>query len=216
MVLADKKKINMILFLKIILYTAQGAALLAAIAKWNENKHSSQRYFLHFMIFVAVVEIAANLSRMYTSLGNSYIYNIYIIVSFLFFFYWFYAILKYKKVFYWILGIYFISVGISISLESFVNEMLHITLYMGTLLILFLTSLYYRSLLEKKEVVDFLKLQPFWIATGLLIFYIGLLPVQFLQGFKDFDRINYQFIMMVLNIFLYGCFAIAFLCPQKK
>ena len=211
----DKKQ-TMILLLKIILYTAQGIALWAAIVRWNENKHSAQRYFLHFMVFVAVVEISANLSRIYTNLGHSYIYNVYIIVSFLFFFSWFYTIVKPKKMFYWIFGIYAIAIIISVSTESFTKNLLHITLYVGTLLILFLATMYFKSLLEKKEVVHFHKLQPFWIATGLLIFYVGFLPVQFLRGLEGFDRVNFQFIMMVLNIFLYGCFVIAFLCPQKK
>lgn len=206
----------MILLLKIILYTAQGAALWAAIAKWSHNKNSTQGYFLHFLVFVAVVELMANLSRMFTNYGNSYVYNIYIIVSFLFFFYWFFRVLQNKRVFYWVLFIYFVSVIISISVESFTDEMYHTTLYVGTLLILFLAVLYYWALLEKQEAVNFLRLQPFWITTGLLIFYIGFLPIQFLQGLGDFNRINYQFIMMVLNIFLYGCITIALLCPQRK
>lgn len=206
----------MIILLKTILYLAQGTALWASIVRYKFNKTSTQRYFLHFMIFVAIIEISANLARVYTSLGNSFVYNIYIISSFYFFFYWFYTILKQKVIVFFVVSCYTIALFVSLYLESFFNSMLSITLYSGTIGILILSTAYYYSLLQGKEVINFVKLQPFWIATGLLIFYIGFLPVQFLQGLGDFDKINYQFVIMILNILLYGCFVIALLCPLKK
>lgn len=206
----------MILFLKIILYTAQGIALWVAILNWNENKNTNQRYFLHFMIFVVLIEIAANLFRIYTTLGNSFVYNIFIISSFFFFFYWFFLILKKKKIVIWLVSIYVIFLIASLFLEPFFDSMLNITLYAGTLLILILTIMYYNNLLKKPEVVDFLNLQPFWIATGLFIFYIGFMPVQFIDLIDDFNPVSYQFVMVILNIILYGCISKALLCPQKQ
>lgn len=206
----------MIVILKTILYLAQGKALWASFSHRKENKNTTQQYFLFFMVFVVIIEITANLIRMYSPWKNSFVYNLYIILSFYFFFYWFYTILT-KKILSWILiGIYTGGMIYSLVNESFTQTMLSGTLYIGTFIILIFSIRYYSQLLHRIEVLNYLKLQPFWITTGLLIFYLGLLPLQYLLHLDIFNKTIYQFVIMILNVIMYGCFTIAFLCPIKK
>lgn len=206
----------MIFILKTILYLAQGAALWAAFSRRKENNTSHQRYFVYFMVFVVLIEIVANLIRMYSPWKNSFVYNIYIVFSFYFFFYWFYSILSKKKVSALLIGIYTLGMIYSVATESFTQTMLSGTLYTGTSITLIFSIMYYSQLLHRIEVLNYLKLQPFWITTGLLVFYLGLLPLQYLLHQEFFDKTVYQFVIMVLNVIMYGCFTIAFLCPIKK
>lgn len=206
----------MIFLLKTILYIAQGMALWASFTRRKENKNSTQQYFLFFMVFAILIEIIANLIRIYSPWKNSFVYNIYIILSFYFFFYWFYTILSKKKISVLLIGLFTVGMIYSIATESFSKTMLSGTLYTGTGIILIFSVMYYSQLLHRIEVLNYLKLQPFWITTGLLIFYLGLLPLQYLLHQEFFDKTVYQFVIMVLNVIMYGCFTIAFLCPIKK
>ena len=201
----------MVLPLKIILYLAQGLALWACIAAWSKSRNTSEHYFLPFLLFVALGELTANLLYKQFDWINHVVYNTYDIVSFLFYIIWFYTILKSKKLVL-IFGIlYVIILGISLYLEPYTSVFLNINLYGGTIILLTLVFLFYASLLQKSKVIDFLRLPSFWIATGILIFHIGYLPIHFLTNIKgayDYDQV--QFIIMILNILMYGCIAKAF------
>jgi len=205
-----------IIFLKSILYAAQGFALVAAIYNWKNNKHTTQKYFLHLMIFIALTEITANITRIYFDLNNSGIYNLYIIVSFIFFFYWFYQILEHKKLVTVLSALFILLIPFSLYQENFTSSFLDIVTYSGSIITITLSFLYLRQLLSKDEIIVFSTLSPFWISSGLLIFYSGFIPMLFLQDLYGFNRVTFQFVMTILNITLYGCFTKAFLCRLKK
>ncbi len=206
----------MILFLKIILYAAQGTALAAAIYKWNENKNTNQKYFLHLMVVVASVEIIANILRLYAGINNNILYNPFIVFSFIFYFYWYYKILKQKKVVLILSSIFIVLVPISMYFEDFRYTFLDISTYFGSMCVIIFSFMYLTQLLRLNEIINFSKSQPFWISSGLLIFYIGFIPLLFVQNNYSPNRIPFQLVITVLNVTLYGCFAKAFLCPLKK
>jgi len=207
----------MILFFKTLLYFVQGLTLFTVINKRKILNNSSLRYFIYYLVFVfLIIEVSANLVRKFTSLGNHFIYNIYDIVTYTFFLFWFYSILKQKKMVKFLMLIYFIGLIFSLIFEDFFN-ILNINYYIGTIIILILVVTYFSSLLQKKEVIHFTKISEFWISTGILTFNIGYLPIAFLLNFQlaQNDRVTIQIVILLLNVILYGCFIKAFLCQKK-
>lgn len=202
----------MIKLLSVILWFFQGAAFLAAILYWNKYKTTTQRYFVYFLAYVVVHETMGY----FVGSNNLYIYNVYIILSFAFYLFWFYLILKHKRMIIALSIVFFISVCIAVLFENFWNDLWKIPSITGTIIVLINSTLFYRSLLNKAEVVDYQKSQEFWIVTGLLIFYIAFLPILMFWRFIDNTSLPFRIIITVLNIILSGCFIMSFLCLRKK
>jgi hypothetical protein len=189
------------------------AAFIAAIRYWPKYKFSSQKYFPFFLGYVILHEVFGYICGDVIELENHFIYNIFIIVSFLFYLYWYSLILTYKKLVY-VCGLLVIgSIVYSFIVDGLWDRLWDIPLYVGAISILLCSVMYFSSLLQKKEMVHFYKLQPFWIATGLLIFYVGIIPWFF---FDDLKYLYLRSYLTSLNVLLYLCFFISFLCVSKK
>lgn len=206
----------MIVILKIILYIAQGSALWASIFRWKNNRNTAQHYFLHFMIFIAIVEIMANMGRFSELWSNKLVYAYFVLCSFYFYFHWFYQTLIKKKLVLILLGLHTIIVLWGIFTGSFIDNMLGLVFYSGMISVIVLSVANFTELLQKKESTNFVKMQSFWITTGLLIYNLGFFPLLLLLNFDDFDQVVFQFANMVLNIILYSSITVALLCPIKN
>ncbi len=86
----------------------------------------------------------------------------------------------------------------------------------GCLLIIVFSLSYFLELFAYTKTVILSKEPTFWICTGLLFFYSVSFPLLvFVNVMTSFPAIlanNLQFILLVLNVFLYLLFSIAFLC----
>lgn len=205
-----------VVVIKIILYLTQVIALIVAIKHWNVYRSSSQNYFMHFMYYVVFHETLSIILRYVLGYKTEMLNNIYTIISFLFFYWWFYKILKAKKIILWMAFLFLISITISIINEHFLEKLWKTPLITGTFSILILVSLLFSEMLKNNEIINYFKSQRFWFATGLLIFYIGFLPVLFFQNVINTKSAHYGLIMTFLNVMLYGSFIIGFLCQPKQ
>ena len=195
-------------------FTMLIAAFVAAVWHWPKYKFSPQKYFPFFLGYVVFQEILGSVQGDIQGLDNHFIYNIFIIVSFLFYIYWYSLILRQRKLVYG-LGILILgAIGYSLIVDGLFKRLWDIPLYVGAVAILLCSVLYFSSLLQKKEVVRFYRLQPFWIATGLLVFYVCIIPWFFFEDLEDI--INVRTYLTSLNVLLYLCFLISFLCLRKK
>lgn len=198
---------------QILFHTAQVIALWAVVVRWSVIKNTTERYFLPYLIYVVLNEIVAKLLT-YTSVGNYALYNAYDIITFSFLLFWFYQLLKSRSVL--LLGtLYYTALAVSLYKEDFVSTFLNINVYAGTIMVILLAVLYFGSLLQQPEVVEYQKIPAFWITTGLLIFNVGYLPIQFLINSKGFDPTAIYLVLAVLNILCYGCFTKGFLSHRK-
>lgn len=207
---------NMELTFIIILWAFQVAAFLAAAFTWKSNKNTTQKYFIFFLGFVLLIEILGYTIPLYFSIKSQFVYNIYTIVSFYFYFFWFNLILNKKKLVNLFTTIFTVAIGLSIFYENFFSELWRISLTTGTILILICSILFYYKLLNSNEIFQYQKSQKFWIVTGLLIFYISFLPIQLLQPYLNTNALTYSISLTTLNIILYGFLTISFLCKKKK
>jgi hypothetical protein len=192
-------------------------AFVAAIVK-RKNFGPARQYFEWYMLFVICIQICSELLYVYGSseYGNSIIYNVYDVVTYLFFLRWFYYMVPYKKLVLISTVIYGIAFVTSLFVDNYFLDFSSINTYTGTLMILILTNAYYVSLLKREEIVSFTRLPSFWIASGLLIFNIGYLPLTLLiLSRSTFSLFDLSIVPTLLMVVLYGSFIKAFLCPKE-
>jgi len=126
---------------------------------------------------------------------------------------------KAKKIF-----LYFLLIYLLLSLANFflVQKTVvfnTITYCLGCLLIVSACVYYFWELFQSQYSVSLLRQPSFWICSGLLFYYACSFPVQSLQNFFNaLPKVilqNLFIIFILLNIFLYLSFTIAFLCRLK-
>lgn len=195
----------------------QIAALIAAIWYWRAYRHSTERYFLWFMIYVVIHEVTGLCYTYFIDNLNDIIYNVFTLVSFLFYFFWFSKIL-WKRLF---LIPVLLSIFLIFYLYDLFDKDVFYNLYLnpiiaGSFCILILTISYFVELLNTNTIMSFASSQRFWIVTGLFSFYIGLIPLLIFHSYLDYGGHFYSIVITVLNAVLYGCIFKSFLCLRKK
>jgi len=200
---------------RIVMWSFQVAAFTAAILFWQNYKNTTQKYFLYFLGYVLITEcLGFTIPKIYGVKSQS-IYNVFTIISVLFYLFWFYKIVKFKKIVIIFIPLFLLSIIYAIFFENFFKNLWVAPLITGTIVVLISSVLYYYDLLERVDIVNYQKLQPFWIVTGLLIFYVGFLPLLLFQPYLASS--NYYIIsILILNAIMYGFFTISFLCLKNK
>jgi len=190
-------------------------AFLVSVYYWKDYKNSEQKYFPLLMLFAAIVEVIA-IIRLYCGKETSnFLYNIYLISSFIFFLIWFIAILKRKLIPKILLLVFLGATVFSVFTESATKDLYFSMLMTGSVFVLIGAFLFFKQLIETDAVVHFIKNQQFWIMSGLLVFYIGFLPFYLLVRNLDLHDYRIGLVIPFLNVLLYGCFIIGFRCPSK-
>lgn len=155
--------------------------------------------------------------------NNQWLYNSFMPVYGLFYFYVFNHIIKLKRIkpFVLLLSVSFLGVllweGFS---HGFSNFFFRTLIYLSVVQ-LFLCGLYFYSIFQQDEYSDLLKDAAFWFVTGTLfytaivastsIFFSELLKLQVK------NQIPLRAILVVLgNIIMYGCWIKSFLCINNK
>jgi ABC-type multidrug transport system fused ATPase/permease subunit len=202
-------------------------SLIASIYFYIQKRNKLLLYFIPFLFITVTVELAGQL--LYANgYRNYWIYNLFTTIEFLFYSFLFYIHFKKKGIkkivllfipvysCVWILNILF--------LQGF-NKTFHTyTFLLGSFfIVIFCCCFFYESVLPDK-IDQQLSTQPFfWIASGLLIFYLGSVIINALfeylrsNDLRDEGRKIYGIINNILNILLYSSFCIAFyLCRNNK
>jgi hypothetical protein len=151
--------------------------------------------------------------------SNTWLYNIYSIVSILVFGKFFSQIIREKfskniikvsVILYLIFSVfYFVFSG------AFFYKSILYNWFVETFIVFVFVILYYKQLLRSDKILVFSKLPIFYISSGLLLFYLCAAPLFTFDGY--FYEVNKSFVqfrhvyMFIINIFLYSCFTFAFL-----
>ncbi|AJR04751.1 hypothetical protein [Siansivirga zeaxanthinifaciens] len=200
----------------IIRLSILAATCIVAAIYWPYYKNSTQRYFFHFLLYVLLTEIAGAFLGPLLESNQHFIFNTYTIISFSFYMNWFYKIIKMKKFMFLCFIIFIVSVLISVYFNGFNTKLLPVPITVGTIIIILNSMFFLKTYLTDNEVVNFKNSQKFWIVSSLLTFYIGFLPLQLLMFYLDTYSLNYNVILTLLFLALYGGFTISFLCLKKK
>ncbi|GAB5400650.1 MAG: hypothetical protein Aureis2KO_22350 [Aureisphaera sp.] len=193
------------------------AAIMATI-HFRKYKQSHERYFLYFLWFTVLVDGSGALLADVFKVNNWWVYNSFIIISFLFYFNWYHNILKrpnFKRTVIPFTVIFGIVALLSLFLDSW--EKYHTyTFFTGAVFLLVLTVFHFYQLLNSDEVLIVKYKLSFWISTALLLFYMGMIPLIFLMEYDPIQFLSYFIILISLNLILYGCYIIGFLWTKKE
>ena len=193
------------------------AAIFASLY-YKYYRESKEKYFLHFLWYTVITDTLGIYSVYYLKENWIVIYLVFVIVSFLFYFYWFHEILKsekQKKIIK-IFSILFICLSIyNLSTSSLYN--FHFTTFIfGAIINIVISIFFFSQLLSDTTKIDVKENMQFWIATGLLLFNVGMVPIMiFSDLFNAYDQVRI-IIFIILNFILYSCYTISFLWSKKE
>jgi len=197
-------------------------SLLAVIFFYKKLQPKWLQLFFYFLLYTLVTEIGAVLYSQYLRKSNHFIINIYLLINFSFYLLIFFKTFEKKSLksfirIAFILFILFYSFNI-LFIEGFYFFNIY-SFCLGSIIIVSCSLLYFMELFSSDRIINYFTLPMFWISTGLLFFYVGnLLQISLLRYIinnrLDPDGRMYNFIMVTLNIILYGAFTLSFLCNQ--
>ena len=197
---------------------------IASILIIKKHHLSTWRIFQGYLLIVICVETFSYIglrSRFITS--NQWLYNIFLPVHGLFYFYVFSKIIHLKSV----------KTAFVVSCAIFMLSMLSEGLFQGfdryffrsyialCVLCVGYCIMYYYSLFQQKEYSDLLKEPAFWFAAGSLAYFgIGASVTVFFTELVNLKIKNQiplrQIIVGITNIIMYGCWIKSFLCLQNN
>ena len=193
-------------------------AAIWATVHFNKYKNSPERYFIYLLWFTVLVETVGRGWRYAFESSNFWVYNVYMLVLFSFYFFWYQSIFEQKtlrKVI-WIFAIIFAGVAIwNFVFESWDGYHKY-TFVAGAFLTMICTLFHFRKLLYGDEVLILKHKLAFWISTGLLLFNVGMIPLMLLSHNLNFGGKYFGIIILVLNSILYGCYIIGFQWAKEK
>lgn len=206
-----------------LLQTGQEIVILGVASyglySYTNFKKTTLELMPFYMLFVVGVQITSLIIQLFLNktTSNALIYNIYDIVTYLFFLFWFYQVLPYKKIVV-VVGItYFLILVFVLFTEDIMYSFSLLNSGAGAILILTLVITFFIYLINSDKVINFLSSPEFWIAIGLLTFNIGYLPLSlFLNNGIIENYTTVHIITTILIILLYGSFGISFALQNNR
>lgn len=208
----------------IIIYVIPNViSLIAAAILYKKLSPRWMRLFLFFLLITFLDNLGSYMYAHYMQKSNHFIENIYLLISFSFYFFLFYKsadTLKFKIIIRVFFTIFLLFALLDI---FFINGFYYFNTYsssVGSILIILSCLIYFTQLFTSDELLNYFRIPMFWISTGLLFFFTGSLVQNSLIRYFIANNIDpegriYYFIMVTLNILLQGAFIISFLCNQK-
>ena len=207
--------------------------LLVALIKYPKYYSSPLKYFPILLMYTFLTELLGYFTKNYevfhisifTSIVNHnvFIYNIYNLVFFLYFFYVYWSYIEIKKYKNYILygGIFYLIISfINLFLQNFKLESQIYSYLAGALIILICIILFFREHRISSKRLDYRYTGIKWISIGLLIFYMGYVPIKASRFYNYINQLNeyvhFRRIHLTLIIIMYVCFMVGFLRMKRK
>ena len=153
---------------------------------------------------------------------NVWLYNFFTVFEFCFYLFVISLIItdiQKKKIIRIMLILYAIVTVVNIIFIQKMKMFHTVTYALGCLLIVIVCIYYFLELFRNPKSVKLTNNPAFWICSGLLFFYCCGFPLygltNFISGISKLIIKNFFAIIIILNIFLYSLFTIAFLCRLK-
>jgi hypothetical protein len=206
-------------------------SMLLSLKVFRLRWPTTYKVFSLLLIFVSAIELVAILWKylLFKYWGNHpsniWIYNLFLIPQYLLYLYFYYLVLesiKIKKLVKY--------VAISFSLFGIINllfiQTLHqinsFTLIFSSIMIIFLTAIYFEQVRKQKEIISLSSNPLTWISLGAFIFHSAYLP--YISSLNYLIKNNIPlalalyYIFLGLNCLMYSLYLIAFLCrhPHLK
>ena len=192
--------------------------LASLTAYFQKDAQRYLRLFPVFLLMTIVVEIFATWLYRYGK-STTVLYNFFSSFEFLFYIYILREIIQSrtaKKVIFHAGWAYILFIVLNFLFIQKIVSFTSLTYALGCLLIGIICIYYFFELFQSKQSVNLVRHPSFWICSALLFYYCCSFPIfgllNFLKQAPSIIRKNINDIVMLLNVFLYSSFTIAFLC----
>lgn len=219
-------KTNEQLVFLISLIVMELTSAIIGFGVWKKIKQTHWRWFPFFLLFLSVAESIAvyiSFALKYFELNRA-IYRVVVSVEFIFFFWLFIQYLKpygRTKLIYIVLAIYVLS--LAADLLYFIKEKYFFSSFsysVGNILLLVVIAYFLLNFIKSNEIINYRTSMMFWVAVGLLIFYLGTFPF---HAFRNTLILHYKSMFYTLwrinfipNYLMYISFILAFLWGKPK
>ncbi|RAJ17190.1 hypothetical protein [Olleya aquimaris] len=223
----------------------RGAEILAALTGlifYKKFKSKAARIFIWFLIYVQIIETLAGYPSFIKNSDNFewldtivkdtifrenyWFYDIFwTIIGSLIISYYFYLvskdaflkkIIKVSSLLFLIISIVFIGINLDI---LFYNLLLSLEI-LSLILILLVTFSYYVELLNSEKILDFYKSLSFYVASGVLVFWIVITPMSFYEKYYNVNDAAFvalkTYIYLFSIVFMYLAFTIGFIVSKPE
>jgi hypothetical protein len=196
-------------------------SFIVSLIVYSSPGHSYLKIFPPFLLATLAAEFAGSY-LMYIHEPNTFIYNFFTAIEFVFYMFLVSLIIKngkVKKIIRWCSLLYaIVSIGNILFFQGM--EKFHTVTYsLGCLVIVIICIYYFLEIFSSPRSMKLSTDPAFWICSGLLFFYCCGFPLyaflNFWAGFR-WMRKSFTDIVDILNIFLYSLFIISFLCSRTR
>lgn len=183
---------------------------------------SPLRFFPIILLLTLLAEFVGDKLLELRGGSNIIVYNIYHVLYFVFFL-WVYQRMirrsRHKTLIQFLIVIFVLT---SVANWLFVDAMEHALLSMyvvGGISLIVCTMLYFINLVNGDIIVVLKHDLLFWISTGLILFFVGYIPIKLYRYFYSSTKDLYLIlrgVQMILLFAMYGCFILGFLWGKKN
>ncbi|HEX3769204.1 MAG TPA: hypothetical protein VHT72_12550 [Puia sp.] len=171
----------------------------------------------------ALVELTAFALPTFFHIKNNWLYNSFTLVEFWTYAY-FYSFIIRKKILKGILLLFMVTFPVFWFITVFYQYGFFTwnssVIVVGSFFSVLLPVMYYYQIITETEIIALRTLPEFWIATGMLIFYLGSLPFFGMLNFLGRSHASIisklYAVLTVQNIIMYSLFTYAFLCRTNN
>ncbi len=203
----------------------------------TKNKNSKLRYFVYYLVLTVCLDALGTYTSLYNTFDflkpiqdtifreNFWLYNIYVIGSLFFYIIFYKRILKNKRLkkvlsILLVISIFIVCFNLFKGGIKFFETNLKYNFIWTTFSVFVCVALYFYEVLISDDILIFYKSSLFYISIGLLLWWLVLPPMIFyMPYYKEIYPEVVQVrgvIMLVLNIYLYGCYIIGFLWGKEQ
>ena len=196
-------------------------AALTAIIYYKSVKNSYWKWFVYYLISIAFLEFMGKFIVSHYKEFNTYYYDYLVIPLEFIFLYWLYSKSLLKiKLFYIFTTIYVVSFLPHLFYSFKLLNINSLSYTIGNFIMLIFVFLEFKKQIKTDEILLFKQNRMFYINCGVIIFYVGTLP---LFTFYDYLAINlkdilsyYYTFFLLANCILYLLFATSFICGKQN
>jgi hypothetical protein len=208
----------------IILNCFELAACITGFLFWNKIRHTYWKWFPVYLAIIVAIELTAeyfSYVQLNQPINDAIYWYIGLPLEFLFFFWLFYQYFKPRKwplilasiyVVIWFLDQVYLS-NMNLNFDSF-------SYTIGNALLLIYLFIFFIKFSNSNAILHYRSSMFFWVALGLLIFYVGTFPFYGMRTtlIREYPGIFYVYwyIQFFLNYCMYSLFIVAFIWGRPK
>lgn len=196
-------------------------AVILGFLFYKNYKNNDIKYFSYFLIYTIITEFIGIYMASVLHIKNHLPFNVYIVVSFLFYFILFYRIFKKSlprkliKLFVFSFVLFYLF-ELFVIKKSMTHQLLSYSFVVGAMFLVIILILFIIEIINNEKIIFNVKNSLiFWISIGLLLFHIGAIPIFIGKEFLNYNQLHFQ-ILTFLNIVMYGCFSLGFILSDEK